>query len=264
MKKIITLILLASLSFATSKAQTGLTNAVDFTVTDLQGNSINLFNLLNQGKYVCIDFFFTTCVPCQQAAPKFKTAFQNYGCNTNNVIFMSIDNGDSKALVTTYENTYVGAGGPPMVSGVEGNGSSVVTAYGIGAFPTFILIAPSKVIVQKDMWPISVATDFDPYFSPSGLAYHACATGVNELAAPFHFEMFPNPVSDMLHISSVNGARINSYIISDYSGRAVLSSDKKLTGKEETLINVSALPAGLYIASINTSEGLLVRKFSKF
>ena len=41
-------------------SQTTLTTAVDFTVTDTDGNTHNLFTYLNDGKYVCLDFFFTT------------------------------------------------------------------------------------------------------------------------------------------------------------------------------------------------------------
>ena len=58
MKKLITLFL--GLLFATtfSFAQTPLTEAVDFTTTDIYGNEINLFSILDGGQYVCIDFFF--------------------------------------------------------------------------------------------------------------------------------------------------------------------------------------------------------------
>ena len=40
-------------------SQTNLTVAVDFTATDVQGNEINLFTILEGGQYVCIDFFTT-------------------------------------------------------------------------------------------------------------------------------------------------------------------------------------------------------------
>ena len=63
-------------------AQTLLTTAVDFTATDVHGNSHNLFSYLNAGKYVLIDFFYTTCVPCQGAAPQVNASYENFGCNT--------------------------------------------------------------------------------------------------------------------------------------------------------------------------------------
>ena len=43
-----------------SYAQTPLTTAVDFTATDFNGNEFNLFEILDGGQYVLIDFFGTT------------------------------------------------------------------------------------------------------------------------------------------------------------------------------------------------------------
>lgn len=40
-------------------SQTTLTTAVDFSGTDIYGNEFNLFEILDGGQYVCIDFFFT-------------------------------------------------------------------------------------------------------------------------------------------------------------------------------------------------------------
>ena len=55
MKKLYTILLL-SLSLVNLNAQTNLTTAVDFTVTDVHGETHNLFSLLNEGKYVIVDF----------------------------------------------------------------------------------------------------------------------------------------------------------------------------------------------------------------
>lgn len=55
MKKLYTLF--AALLFAGAVwAQTPLNTAVDFTATDVSGNSHTLFTYLNSGKYVCIMF----------------------------------------------------------------------------------------------------------------------------------------------------------------------------------------------------------------
>lgn len=59
MKKVLTF-LMAFVFSAALYAQTNLTTAVDFTVTDTQGNVHNLFSYLNEGKFVVLDFFFTT------------------------------------------------------------------------------------------------------------------------------------------------------------------------------------------------------------
>jgi len=41
-------------------SQTPLTTAVDFTATDTHGIEQNLFEILDAGQHVVIDFFFTT------------------------------------------------------------------------------------------------------------------------------------------------------------------------------------------------------------
>jgi len=59
MKKLLPIILLIWI-LVPSKAQTPLTTAVDFTVTDAEGQTFNLFNALNSNKYVLIDFWYST------------------------------------------------------------------------------------------------------------------------------------------------------------------------------------------------------------
>ena len=95
MKKLLTILLL-SFTIVSFNAQTSLTTAVDFTVTDVHGNTHNLFTYLNDGKHVIVDFFFTTCGPCISSVPTMNTAFTNYGCNSGEVIFIAIDDGDSR------------------------------------------------------------------------------------------------------------------------------------------------------------------------
>jgi hypothetical protein len=54
--------ILVAMFFAATLAfsQTPLTEAVDFTATDVQGVEHNLFEILEGGQYVCIDFFFVS------------------------------------------------------------------------------------------------------------------------------------------------------------------------------------------------------------
>ncbi len=58
MKKLLLALALFLASF--SYGQTTLTVAVDFTATDFNGNEFNLFEILDGGQYVVIDFFGTT------------------------------------------------------------------------------------------------------------------------------------------------------------------------------------------------------------
>ena len=157
--KIFFISILLLLSF-NSIAQTNLTTAVDFTVTDINGQSHNLFNYLDEGKHVVVDFFFTTCASCIQSVPTLNQAYNDYGCNTGDVIFIAVDNGDNDQEVSQYEidhNSQV-----PSVSGIDGGGNAVVSMYGISAYPTVILIAPNRSILEQDIFPVSNITSALP------------------------------------------------------------------------------------------------------
>lgn len=262
MKKIYILMIAFLLSFSVGKAQTTLTTAVDFTVTDLDGNSHNLFSILAAGKYVCLDFFFTTCGPCQSTCPYFKETFTNYGCNTQDVYFMSVDQGNTNAECVAYENTYLGGPpGYPTISGTDGGGNAVVSAYGISAFPTYILIAPDHSIVEQDMWPISSAANFTTYFSSNGLTQKACLSGITEENLANSISVFPNPAVDNLVIETSNNEVVIAVKVYDVLGKLLVNNNINETTRLE--LNVSGLEKGIYYMEITTASGVAVKKFNK-
>ena len=170
MKKII-LILLVLLGLQT-QAQTNLTTAVDFTVTDVHGETYNLFSILDSNKHVIIDFFFTTCPPCVESVPILNQAYTDYGCNMGEIIFLSIDAGDTDAQVLQYENDYGGL--LPSISGINGGGNSVNSIYGISTYPTIVLVAPNRTILEQDIYPVTTISSTLPN---NGLSMASCDTG---------------------------------------------------------------------------------------
>ena len=76
MKKFLSFAFALLLSIGVS-AQTTLTEAVNFTSTAHNGEEIDLFEILDGGQYVLIDFFFSTCGPCKEYAPRIVDAYYN-------------------------------------------------------------------------------------------------------------------------------------------------------------------------------------------
>lgn len=72
-----------------------------------------------------------------------------------------------------------------------------------------------------------------------------------------NFNLYPNPASDVLNISSKNGLEMKEIKITDLSGRTVR------TLNNATTINVSDLSAGTYLIDITTNEGKASSKFIK-
>ena len=180
MKKIFTLFAAIAIAFSV-QAQCPLTTAVDFTVTDTDGNTHVLFDYLDDGKYVLIDFFYTTCGPCQITAPKVSEAYTYFGCNTGDLVVLGIDYGDTDAEVIQFEQTFGVI--YPSSSGEEGGGTPVCTAYGITAYPTVILIAPDRSIVEQDIWPIENGAYIVSVVEPYGPQGNSCEASPTEIAS---------------------------------------------------------------------------------
>lgn len=170
MKKLFTLVFAMLLSVNVF-AQCPYTTAFDFQATDCHGTQVNLFEILDGGQYVLIDFFFTTCGPCQQATPKIVESYYAFGCNMHDVYYMEISDRDSDALCQTWTANY--GVEYPTISGVAG-GAGICNQYQIGAFPTVILIAPDRSILIQDLWPINNAQTVISALENHGIQQHDC------------------------------------------------------------------------------------------
>jgi hypothetical protein len=90
------------------------------------------------------------------------------------------------------------------------------------------------------------------YDSKRYLVHYTVYTGLEDKTIPL-VQVYPNPVSGIL---SINGLKDASVRLFSASGMEVMSFTR-FSGNE---IDVSSLPAGLYILNVTTSEGLVVRK----
>ena len=148
MKKILALVIIAILGFNV-KAQTSLTEAVDFTGIDCYGEeTINLFEILDRGQHVLIDFYYYQCTPCQRVVPYVVEAYEAFGCNNHDVFFMEVTHYDNDEICQWWAEKY-GVGYPTISK--DGGGVEIRAAYNIPSFPSLVLIAPDRKILLQDM-----------------------------------------------------------------------------------------------------------------
>ena len=175
MKKFLSLILLVILGFNV-KAQTSLTEAVDFTGTDCYGEEvINLFEILDRGQHVLIDFYYYLCTPCQRVVPYVVEAYEALGCNNHDVFFMEVTHYDNAEICQWWAEEY-GVQYPTISK--EYGGEEIRAAYNIPSFPSLVLIAPDRKILLQDMDYDSIKEGGAQYIIEQleqfGIEQHSC------------------------------------------------------------------------------------------
>lgn len=125
--------------------------APDFTLTDLDGVSHTLYNYLDQGYTVMIDFSATWCGPCwnYHNTHILRDLWNQYGPPGTNDVMVFFIEGDPSTPVSAL---YGGSGsqgnwvaGTPYPIMDDGNGS-VAAAYNITFFPTLYAVCPDRKI----------------------------------------------------------------------------------------------------------------------
>ena len=231
--------------------------APDFTVTDAHGNTHSLYAETAQGKYVYLDFFFTTCPPCQTTTPFFSELHEKYGCNDHDLFSISLDIGDSNAEVLQFEQTYGGSHATaPAVSGTEGGGNAVNATYGPAAYPTYVLIGPDNRFINIDVWPISSVASFEAAFpSGSNITPNSCAAvSVTPAQASIPVGISPNPAMGSTKLSLSFPADAPAAIeVFDLAGARVaqLNLGTVKAGAFEHKLDVSGLSAGAYLVKVS-------------
>ena len=234
------------------QAQTSLTEAVDFTVTDLNGNEHTLSEYLDAGKYVCIDFFAYWCGPCAAHAPYFTEIYNTYGCNGGDVIFLSMEYEGTWDQTHDFEVANAGDNPAPAISGAEGGGLAVHGDYAIQAYPTFILIDPEWNIVEQDIWPMNVDI-LDGVLQSYGLEQMACTSSMEDAPA-VSIAAWPNPASNALQVEAQPGTHL---VLLDLLGREVSST---LALHNLTVMDLTTVPEGSYLLKAQNAAATLTQK----
>lgn len=85
--------------------------------------------------------------------------------------------------------------------------------------------------------------------------------GVNHVALPANVKVHPNPATDLMHFEwRAEASQTASVQIADALGRIVISESQAHDGIWSGSVDVSKLPAGIYVLTLHSGEGQVSRR----
>lgn len=244
---VIFIILISSIAFS----QTPLTEAINFHVKTIEGEPIWLFDKLDiDNKIVVIDFFSTSCGPCQDYADDFQACYEKFGYNNSNTYFMGINWGNDNDGVHEFDSihglTY------PSVSGSQGGGNIACNDYLIMSYPTVIIITPDHNIVEQYIYPPTEDSITNAVIAAGGII-----VGTDERVINSNVNLYPNPMNSNGKITfSLEENKIVNLRVLNQTGQTIISTAPSTfaTGLNEITFSVSEIENGYYIVVLETEN----------
>lgn len=217
-------------------------DAPDFVAVDCNGNEVHLYDILDSGQYVFIDFFHYTCGPCRELMPFVEESYYYYGCNDKDVFYMEISSDNASLCMQWIEEFDVEY---PTISKEDGGGE-IRSVYRIPGDPFFMLIAPDRSVVLSSWYNFGF-DDFQSIvdaFAPFDIQVYQCYHDVEE-ESEANYELFPNPADTFVNLS-VKG----SSLVQIYNALGQLT-DSFVVENQQVKMETDNYPEGLYFIQVN-------------
>lgn len=223
--------------------------AFDFTATDIHGKKIHLFDILDRGQYVFIDYFWYTCGGCRDIIPNIVESYYMYGCNWEDIYYLEVDQFDDNERCIQWCEEF-GVEFPTISQ--EGGGEMIASLYHLSSAPHYFLIAPDHSIIYDSGSPYPFEHPFGFYdlqsvvdaYEAIGIEEHQCYQELDDVARQ-NVRLFPNPVGGFVNLSVEESCVIRVY---DALGQMV---DSFVAESGQTHLITENYPNGLYFVQMN-------------
>jgi hypothetical protein len=233
------------------------TPAPDFTATDCNGISHNLYNDLNAGQVVVL-VWVMPCGACINNAKGAYDAVQTFNSSNPGRIkyYMADDFGNTSCgTLQSWANTnYI----KPNVTFFPNAGKELdETNWDGTGMPHVVVIGGDRKIYFNSR---NGSNEYENI--KSAIETALANSDVEMMTKPEpDFTISPNPAVNTLEITSVSGnISTTEYMILNSLGQEVLSGTFT-SGKQSSTVDISTLSSGMYLLQLKGSEGQSVKRF---
>lgn len=124
-------------------------NIPDFTVYDMDGNAVTLYESF--GKPIVVNFWATWCPPCQSEMPHFDELYKKYG---DRVEFMMIDMTDGERDTAESVKQFISDNGYSFPVYLD-KYMDAATGYGVDSIPTTVFFDSKGNVIEYKVGAIS-------------------------------------------------------------------------------------------------------------
>ncbi len=131
------------------------------------------------------------------------------------------------------------------------------------SYPTFVMICPNRKVILSEAG--YSASWNEAFFVGKMGTCPTSGTGIEEAINSTSFNVSPNPATTTLNVNVEVLAKTKATLaITNILGQVVSRQELSLqAGNHNQSLDISALPAGLYVLSVTTDKGTLQHKFIK-
>lgn len=211
--------------------------APDFTITDIDGNSRNLYTQLAANNIVVLKFFTNWCSICNNTASEVVAIYNNHQAAQDPVVFWALnrDPNETNADAAAFRDNHA------IPFPVIGEAYAVAQQYGVIYQPEYYIIRPNKTYVKQS-------------------TYSAMETAVQEALSAHTTGIFNIEQQHALQLnntaicwrSEVKGNA--SLVLYDLAGR--LASKQAVQTDVWTTLNC---PSGIYTYTLSRNNQILKR-----
>jgi hypothetical protein len=250
--------------------------APDFTFTDINGNSHNLYSYLNQGKYVALDVFTTWCHPCwdYHTLGCLDSLYEKYdapGAGTWKVLSLEADVATTSADLhgtgsMTVGDWVTGTTYPTIDPSAGTAFTQFNSGFAIQYYPTLYLIGPNKKAYTEslydyasDVYVSSWEQTASKYFGFTPLP----PAGIDNFNDANPVTIFPNPAKGSTNLYfNLNSSTNVKLQVSNAMGQVVDRKDlgKLSSGDQAIKYSLGDLTPGMYYFSISAENSRTITK----